>query len=379
MTYLDHDETIIINGTGFIFINPKSEVLLDSSFDDEGKSVNKINIKKNNEKRSEFRFSDVLYEKDDKNHENDIVMKFISIKPNDDKSLIEFIEKYGFFFHTTNSKFAKYSCLQLFNVIKRTDLLVKLMEEINKVDCSYKILANYSIQLFLAYHEEIIDLTSKDGKNCIYETCNYEVRNQFVKDGQFILNNDYDEDFMDSETSKVMSYNEYQSVFVGTDYQTKSNYSHDEGYPYGYKISKSLSIQYDFLQFFLFHTYIKEIDKAEGVIHGDYELIPNGDEEEIIIQMAKFILKSEIEHNIKRILPKFDMETMIGSWDIPDLISTIYFAIFFFNPRIQVVKKCANPRCSNYFTVLNSNKLKIYCRTACCNAVSQQKSRAKKR
>ena len=45
-------------------------------------------------------------------------------------------------------------------------------------------------------------------------------------------------------------------------------------------------------------------------------------------------------------------------WQIPNLITAIYFAIFFLNPNFTLIKKCANPTCDEYFDVLKSNKRK---------------------
>ena len=70
---------------------------------------------------------------------------------------------------------------------------------------------------------------------------------------------------------------------------------------------------------------------------------------------------------------------MSGSWKIPNLITAIYFSIFFLNPNFTLIKKCANPTCDAYFDVLNSNKKRIYCGPQCSNIISQRKYRKKSR
>lgn len=68
--------------------------------------------------------------------------------------------------------------------------------------------------------------------------------------------------------------------------------------------------------------------------------------------------ESELEHNIKNIRPSYNIDSLLDSWEIPDLSSSIYFSIFFLNPKFDIIKKCSNPTCSSYFSVLHSNKRK---------------------
>lgn len=94
-----------------------------------------------------------------------------------------------------------------------------------------------------------------------------------------------------------------------------------------------------------------------------------------ILDTARKILKEDIDHNLSNITPTYNSESLEASWDIPDLITALYFSILFLNPNFKIVKKCKNPNCINYFTVYKSNDRKMYCSDACGNAMSQRKFR----
>ena len=49
--------------------------------------------------------------------------------------------------------------------------------------------------------------------------------------------------------------------------------------------------------------------------------------------------ESELEHNIKNIRPSYNIDSLLDSWEIPDLSSSIYFSIFFLNPKFDIIKK----------------------------------------
>lgn len=141
-------------------------------------------------------------------------------------------------------------------------------------------------------------------------------------------------------------------------------------------LEQEMQIQHDFLDYVLSKTNIDSVELTKGVVLSKpVNVRPNEKEKEMIISAAKLVIKDEIDYHTKLITPVYDLASMAGSWKIPNLITAIYFSIFFLNPNFTLIKKCANPTCDEYFDVLNSNKKKIYCSPRCANIMSQRKYR----
>ena len=70
---------------------------------------------------------------------------------------------------------------------------------------------------------------------------------------------------------------------------------------------------------------------------------------------------------------------MTPSWEIDDLLSALYFSIFYLNSELELYRQCANPRCSKWFLVRTTTTKKKYCSQECFNRVTQDKYRKNKR
>lgn len=95
------------------------------------------------------------------------------------------------------------------------------------------------------------------------------------------------------------------------------------------------------------------------------------------IDVAKITIKEELDYAINAIYPSYDIDTMTGSWVIPDLYSALFFSIFYMKPDLELYRKCENPNCGCYFLVSTTNSRRKYCSVECSNAVQQRKHRQK--
>lgn len=98
-----------------------------------------------------------------------------------------------------------------------------------------------------------------------------------------------------------------------------------------------------------------------------------------IIELAHFVLGEEINANLNGIHPKYNPHTMAPSWKVDSLLSAIYFSIFYIKPDLELYRQCANPHCKKYFLVKTTSRRTRYCCTDCCNRVTQDRYRKKKR
>lgn len=153
-------------------------------------------------------------------------------------------------------------------------------------------------------------------------------------------------------------------------------------YLFRHNISPETRAQISFLYKLVNISGIDQINTKEGVVFTKkIQTIINAFDDELksrLTNIAKHVIKTELDFNISRIRPSYNTDTLLGSWKIPDLLSAIYFSIFFLNPNFEIIKKCANSTCPNYYSVLHSNKRKKYCSQQCANAVNQRKSRARR-
>ncbi|WP_296560456.1 hypothetical protein [uncultured Acetobacterium sp.] len=358
---------LITTNTGFTFSNPKCLVDFYIDYDCEEYYQKKIRITKIENEVIKFHYTNSIYKADDSSEEHDLLMELISLPDQNEKKLVKFIESYGFIFSISSEKYSIYSCNEIFEIIKRIRYLVEIITEINKIEPSYKILTDNLVYFILMPSITISDHRKNTNQNKhLYQSAEHQIRKDLIDIGVLTLEPENSYEFENAEIDPDLFY------FHEKKLQFEENYQYFETVP------PHINLQLKFLKYVLSLSQIYSIHKTDG-IYVEESLNPKPDEnqKEIILKTAKMILKEEIDYNTRNIIPKYNIESMLGSWDIPDLINAIYFSIFFLNPRFSVVKKCANPTCPNYFQILKSRKNKIYCSTICGWAVNQRKQRIK--
>lgn len=94
-------------------------------------------------------------------------------------------------------------------------------------------------------------------------------------------------------------------------------------------------------------------------------------------EIAKFIIKEEIEANLRRVRPTYNTYKMEPSWTIDSLLSALYFGLFYMRPNMECYRRCANPKCGEFFLVSVSSRKKKYCCKACMNRDMAARKRAR--
>ena len=98
-----------------------------------------------------------------------------------------------------------------------------------------------------------------------------------------------------------------------------------------------------------------------------------------LLDVAKITLKEEIDHSLYGVSASYNIKTMSPSWNIPNLISGLFFSLFYLKPELEIYRKCANITCNQYFLVSTTNSKKKYCCPECGNAMAQRMSRKRKK
>lgn len=97
------------------------------------------------------------------------------------------------------------------------------------------------------------------------------------------------------------------------------------------------------------------------------------------LRVAKIIIAEELNANLVGIRLIYDAESMKPSWKIDNLLCAAYLSVFYLNPDLELMRPCANPKCNNYFLVRATSTRVRYCSTECCNRVTQDRYRKRKR
>lgn len=98
-----------------------------------------------------------------------------------------------------------------------------------------------------------------------------------------------------------------------------------------------------------------------------------------LIEIAKYIIGEEINANLDGIHPVYNSETMTPSWKVDSLLCAAYFSIFYLKPDLELYRPCDNPRCGRYFLVKTTSTRNRFCSQECCNRVTQDRYRKRKR
>lgn len=377
-------QTLSVVNSSFSFSNYSCDVLIDTIHDNTGNQYKNLRIKNISGKHIDFNFTQALYKKTDSLQEHNVLMEFISIPNDDTNSLMKFFITNGFILHNSVKEYILYSCTDLHAIVKRVKCLVELIMELQKGSLLNEILLKNTIYLLLSDPIVISNDTNSKENNT-----SQDVMIIYNSGKRKIHSYIFDYNTLGPNSNVFLDYD--QDLYAGayTDFDNSKKEFRDElklsltlNYLFRHNISQETRSQINFLYKLVNISGIEQINAKEGVIFTKkIQTIITAFDDELkskLTDIAKHVIKTEFDYNISRIMPSYNTDTLLGSWKIPDLLSAIYFSIFFLNPNFEIIKKCANSTCPNYYSVLHSNKRKKYCSQQCANAVNQRNSRARR-
>jgi hypothetical protein len=369
MTNMNDKKSFAIYDNSFNFYNPECDIQINLFHDELGNPIRNFQIRNSKDINIGFQFKNALFRENDFAEEENILIEFISIDYGNDEKLLCFFRKNGFLFKTSYDRYTVYSLEDFYLTSQRLKHTVELIMELQKEELDIlTILKNVLYFLFT----KPINITANGVETGIFSTFNNGVVDYLTTNG-----------FLQSYPSEARYFPKQYEDFIPSEeilyfhsFDFDSFHDPECGNDYPDNISDELAL------ISWVAPFIYQINKTKGVIFTDYNKEKMDDfckgYEHLILSVAQNIIKNEIDYGVRRITPSYDSNQLIGGWNFPDLISALYFSIFFLNPNFTIVKKCENPTCSNYYTILNTDKRKKYCGTRCANAVSQRRARARK-
>lgn len=310
--------------------------------------------------------------------ESNILGRFISLCDKSEKELIKFMNENGFIFPVEIDSYETIKKEELLNILSRLKLTVELMSGISSIKKDYHKIVSTIISLL--FYKTIEFKT--DSMQETYKTHHYAYIDLLNSTGGTLLNKRNKQAF----NSNVYTIEE-DTIFPNYELNIADyNDCISETNLDVFKKIMHLYVNSDFENIIerkitdvLFHS-LEQSKNLNNFIAGKNNLKGISNEfQNVIIEVSKYIIGEEINSNLKGIYPVYNTNKMIPSWKISDLLSSLYFSIFYLNSELELYRQCANPRCSTWFLVRTTTTKKKYCSQECCNRVTQDKYRKNKR
>lgn len=314
-----------------------------------------------------------------------ILGQLLALKLESIDEIVDFIQKYGFFFPVGSEKYESVDVDILNKFISRIKAVTKLMSAI--AEKNDKTLLECTSYLLLGAPGKL------ELSTCLYETYTHDFLSlllsytgslsEKIKDDSEIVTRPYVvKDTIFGETN--IDVNE---IFKWDQEKNRSSYPVAEQifnlyttYPYdAVKMRRIIDFYYNYQERV---GMIQEVG-VTGLTYYEPPKEENFTDEmkDALLQIAKDVVTDEINYYLSHISPQYDADKFAPSWKLNSLLEALYLSIFYMKPGFELYRACANPNCKHekYFLVNTTRENKKYCCSACANAVAQQRARRKRK
>lgn len=322
--------------------------------------------------------------------ESNILGKLLGIRKNNIKNHFDFFERNGFLFPITNEDVEIIDENVLFAIINRIQATLELMSTITDISrTSYE-----KIVRLVIYHlfAPIVEIETKNGRFS-YSSKKHSYTSFLETSDTIAIDPRFEDTFNNSE----FSFNDtiYKNNTISSDIVTSvlSGNSKNEKFNIGlfkkiFKIycakrngiSKSNLIINDFLFNYFYKVGVIDHVDLDSITYINNEFNKDTFTTELknaAVSIAKLIIKEEIESNLRRLHVSYDVSKLEPSWKIDSLLSALYFGLFYMRPKMEIYRRCANPKCNEFFLVSVTSRKRKYCCKDCMNRDIQARHRAK--
>lgn len=317
--------------------------------------------------------------------QKNILGKFLSLRANNAKELLNFFDTYGYFFKMSPSESNVVDFNNLIQVTYHIKAALLLMNALQQKSMDYDDILQLTLFLLLSpkvemkitdkqtytgYHESTLDVI--DSVIAVTDNSNY-----ITIDGEDY----YNIADLVYETHYNLRVDEYEDISIGEHFMYSYPGIDDLRYKkitIAYKNSHNVPKIQRLVIDFLFHFMntngvVKNVSFDSGIeFYGNSNLNLDEHMKKTLLLIAKYVLAQEINHHVSRMKPIYNPITLEPSWKAPNLLTALYFSLFYMKPKSEIYRKCANPSCTNFFLVKTSNSRKKYCCDACRNASNQR-------
>ena len=317
--------------------------------------------------------------------------------------LVEYINKYGFFFSCNGQRRTHIEYSELCSIIKKVQALCALISSIGSNGPKYSEMYRRIMELDRANTDTMQPGSLVTKCQTFYDLlCDPEVIPEKITPKHMIEQRPY-------ETKDKYGYDIYDihDTFINTDKtlsyvskeyvnQSPEEDSDDENGKIYYLYCNYLDYSNNIRRLVDFHfnllislknsniSSFEKTDLAKGIIsylknHNLDRLSVFDDKyKNFLTLIARHTIKAELDTVISSIHPVYNIEKMAPDWEINDLLTGLYLALLYINPKYELYRTCDRINCNNRFLVKSTNSKKLYCSQECCNAAAQQRYRHKR-
>lgn len=402
---MTNNKALEMAGNMFVYENPCCDCKITTNYTDNGDVVHSLHIK-TIDGIHKFAYApiDGLVMIDSKTgsimEKHKTIEDFLNIKIQNIDSIKEFIDTYGFIMPLPNDgKYKNFNHIEIGYIILRFKRLVQLMSAIEDDVIDYDNVLHLTAYFLFSYPRKIA-LNEKDEGicSCIHSFTKlwYTIDELPSLDNNLVGDFSYDPDeayFLIPDSFTEKEEHIYVSEYLKIDeidpliYNSSSIFYakimklYKDGFPENCGPNERYVIDF-------FYHLVKsgiEIDDISetGRITTNKNLNTDSNFNEKfksrLIDIAKLVIKEELDFELYGIHPTYDIKTMSPNWEIPNLFTALYLALFYTRPDYEVYRRCANPNCNRLFKVKTTNSRKQYHDTTCQNAAAQMRHRKKKK
>ena len=317
--------------------------------------------------------------------ESNLLGKLLAIPDDDIDALISYFEKYGFLFPIGSNSYEAANADDIIAVIRRIKSTIRLMNSIGKrnyrnvlVNAAYLLYAPSVEFYFSDYYystckhryTELIEtynlFPDLDRNQEVFDKGTYSVYDSFLKKENPVNIDFYNAVRSGSDTSTPGStlphFKNLMAVYTGcTNEDADTRFLIDFFYDFQTQFSIFKEVKY------------QKIVPCSAIDESQF----TNEIKDALIKIARIVVASEINHNIKNIYPRYDGGELSASWQVDTLIDALYFSLFYMKAGVEIYKECENPNCKRdkYFLVEATRTNKKYCCRQCANAAAAQRHR----
>lgn len=322
--------------------------------------------------------------------ESNILGKLLAIDGKKMENYFDFFKRNGFLLPLSFDNFDTIQENELNPIIKRLHATLELMSTITDMSrTSYE-----KIVRLIFYHlfSPIVQIETKDGK-VKYTSSKHPYSIFYDKAKEMSI----DERLRDTFNNSEFSFNDniQKGFILGADFIQKVVNDNPPCDKYSNDLFRKVFIAYcapreniskknlyinDFLFHYLYEVGVIQYVDLETTTYINNEVNKDNFSPELkaaAMNVAKMIIQEEIESNLKRVRPTYDINKLEPAWKIDSLLSALYFGLFYMRPQMEIYRRCANPKCGEYFLVSVTSRKRKYCCTECMNRDIQARHRAK--
>lgn len=402
------EQRLMSTGNMFTYSNNRCDCLVDTRHNDDGTEFYELKVRSNND-RIDFAYNREGLICCNKN----ALVELLSLKDDDVEEVKKYFESYGFLFWITPETYTTFKYDDIIFVIRRIKYTIRILSMLcsEKYDYSQLLfLVSYllfnSIQIDSYYNSPVTYLKNLVENPLLVSEIPYDkgdpdtVVMEVVKN-VIAVNNDgkYTLQEVECEVS--------HPAFLVPDKFVKSQKTELYHEEYEKCLTKLESVSYHNAMIYLFRNFNKEgsvwREFIEFYFHVQRDVAPitkfdvekmelfddmsvkiaaffeNKLFREALEHIAHITIKFELDEMLKGITPKYDIQNRAPSWKINNLVTALYFSIFYHNFDASIYKPCHRDNCWRFFEVSATNSKRKYCCPECQNADAQKRHQRKKK